>query len=87
MKIVCFGDSLTEIGYGGCYFKELVKLMPEYELINAGVGGNTVINLLRRVDDASVLGDRCGKPSTRFVGISRTGAFGRHSKFSFYQKI
>jgi lysophospholipase L1-like esterase len=51
VKIVCFGDSLTEIGYGGCYFKELVKLMPEHELINAGVGGNTVINLLRRVDE------------------------------------
>ena len=51
MKIVCFGDSLTEIGYGACYFKELVKLMPEHELINAGVGGNTVINLLRRVEE------------------------------------
>ena len=25
--------------------------MPEHELINAGVGGNTVINLLRRVDE------------------------------------
>ena len=51
MKIVCFGDSLTEIGYGGSYYQTLVKLMPEHEWINAGVGGNTVINLLRRVDD------------------------------------
>lgn len=51
MKIVCFGDSLTWIGYGGSYFEELVKLLPEHELINAGEGGNTVINLLRRVDD------------------------------------
>ncbi|MEP7294435.1 MAG: GDSL-type esterase/lipase family protein, partial [Chloroflexota bacterium] len=51
MKIVCFGDSLTWVGYGGSYFEELVRLMPEHELINAGVGGNTVLNLLRRVDD------------------------------------
>ena len=51
MRIVCLGDSLTEVGYGGSYFQELVKLMPEHEWINAGVGGNTVINLLRRVDD------------------------------------
>ena len=45
------GDSLTWVGYGGSYFQELVKLMPEHDWINAGVGGNTVINLLRRVDD------------------------------------
>ncbi|MCC6802392.1 MAG: hypothetical protein IT319_05885 [Anaerolineae bacterium] len=51
MKIVCLGDSLTWVGYGGSYFQELVKLAPEHEWINAGVGGNTVINLLRRLDD------------------------------------
>lgn len=51
MKIVLFGDSLTEGSYGGSYFDTLVKLMPEHELINAGVGGNTVINLLSRVED------------------------------------
>ncbi len=51
MRIVFLGDSLTWVGYGGSYFEELVKLMPEHDLINAGAGGNTVINLLRRVDD------------------------------------
>ncbi len=51
MKIVCFGDSMTWGGYGGSYVDELVKLLPEHQIINAGVGGNTVINLLRRVDD------------------------------------
>ena len=51
MKIICFGDSLTEVGYGASYFPELVKLMPEHELINAGVGGDTTFNLLRRVDE------------------------------------
>lgn len=51
MKIVCLGDSLTWVGYGGSYYTELVKLMPEHQFINAGEGGNTVINLLQRVDD------------------------------------
>lgn len=51
MKIVFLGDSLTWVGYGGSYFEELVKLLPEHELINAGVGGNTVVNLLRRADE------------------------------------
>ena len=51
MRIVCFGDSLTEIGYGASYFQPLTRLMPEHDWINAGVGGNTVINLLNRLDD------------------------------------
>lgn len=51
MKIVFLGDSLTWGGYGGSYFKELQSLLPEDELINAGEGGNTVVNLLRRLDD------------------------------------
>ena len=51
MKIVCLGDSLTWGGYGGNYVDALRRLMPEHEFVNAGVGGNTVINLLRRLDD------------------------------------
>lgn len=51
MKIILFGDSLTEGSYGGSYYDALVELMPEHTLINAGIGGNTVLNLLSRVDD------------------------------------
>ena len=51
MKIVFLGDSLTWGGYGGSYLDELVRLLPEHSLINAGDGGNTVLNLLRRLDD------------------------------------
>ena len=51
MKLVFFGDSLTWGGYGGSYFNELKPLLPDHELINAGEGGNTVINLLRRLED------------------------------------
>jgi lysophospholipase L1-like esterase len=50
VRIVLLGDSLTWGGYGGNYVEPLRRLLPEHEFINAGVGGNTVINLLRRVE-------------------------------------
>jgi lysophospholipase L1-like esterase len=51
MKIVFFGDSLTWGGYGGSFVAEIKELLPDHEIINAGAGGNTVVNLLRRLDD------------------------------------
>lgn len=50
MKLVFLGDSLTWGGYGGSYVDALRRLMPEHEIINAGEGGNTAINLLRRLE-------------------------------------
>jgi lysophospholipase L1-like esterase len=50
MKIVFFGDSLTEGSYGGNYVNVLREKHPEHELINAGQSGNTVINLLDRLE-------------------------------------
>ena len=51
MHIVCFGDSLTWGKYGGSYVDELAPLMPQHQFINAGIGGDTVVNLLRRVHE------------------------------------
>jgi lysophospholipase L1-like esterase len=50
MRIVCFGDSLTWGGYGGSYVHELAHLLPEHRFINSGVSGDTIHNLLERVD-------------------------------------
>lgn len=50
MKLICFGDSLTEGVYGGSYVDALRRRHPQHPIVNAGVGGSTVINLLRRVD-------------------------------------
>jgi lysophospholipase L1-like esterase len=50
MKIVFLGDSLTWGGYGGNFVADLAKLLPEHQLINSGIGGNTVLNLLNRLD-------------------------------------
>lgn len=44
------GDSLTWGGYGGDFVAEIRHLRPDHDIINAGVGGDTVVNLLARVD-------------------------------------
>lgn len=51
MKIVFFGDSLVWGRYGGNLVAEVAARLPEHTIINAGEGGNTVLNLLRRLDD------------------------------------
>ena len=51
MRIVCFGDSLTWGEYGGSYVDELARLLPQHTFVNAGVGGDMVVNLLRRLDE------------------------------------
>jgi lysophospholipase L1-like esterase len=51
MRLVFLGDSLTWGGYGGSFVAEIAARCPQHEIINAGAGGNTVINLLRRLDD------------------------------------
>ena len=50
MKIVFLGDSLTWGGYGGDFVAEVDRRLPQHTIVNAGVGGNTVINLLNRLD-------------------------------------
>ena len=56
-KIVFFGDSITNLGARpGGYITLLSRLLKEagfeykYELVNAGVDGNLVLDLLERVD-------------------------------------
>jgi lysophospholipase L1-like esterase len=50
MKIVFLGDSLTWGGYGGNFVDEIARRLPDHEIINEGEGGDTIINLLERVD-------------------------------------
>lgn len=51
MRIIFFGDSLTWGGYGGNFVDLVAERLPEHDIINAGQGGNTVVNLLRRVEE------------------------------------
>lgn len=50
MRIVFLGDSLTAGRYGGSYIESMRRQYPDHELINAGQGGNTVVNLQRRLE-------------------------------------
>ncbi|MCA9885329.1 MAG: hypothetical protein KC708_20265 [Anaerolineae bacterium] len=51
MRIIFLGDSLTWGGYGGNFVDVIAQLMPEHDIINAGVGGDTAINIERRLED------------------------------------
>lgn len=65
MKIMFLGDSLTWGGYGGNFVDEVAKKMPEHVIINEGVGGDTVINLLRRLETVIA----AHRPDTIFVMV------------------
>lgn len=51
MRIVFLGDSLTWGGYGGDFVSLVAAKLPEHDIFNYGIGGETVINLLRRADE------------------------------------
>jgi len=74
LKIVFFGDSLTWGGYGVDFVQLVAAQMPEHTFINTGVGGNTVINLLHRVD-ADVL---ALQPDAVFVMVGGNDAISYH---------
>lgn len=49
--LVCFGDSLTEGAIGASYVEILRARLPEsVRVVNAGINGDTTLNLLRRVE-------------------------------------
>ncbi|NWF69545.1 MAG: hypothetical protein HXY40_10705 [Chloroflexi bacterium] len=50
MKLVFLGNSLTQGSYGGNFVARIAQCHPQHTIINAGVGGDTVLNLLRRLD-------------------------------------
>lgn len=50
MKIVCFGDSITQSGQGGGWTDWLqAQLGDEHEVVNKGVGGDTTLHALGRI--------------------------------------
>lgn len=84
MKIVFLGDSLTWGGYGGNFVAEVTKLLPQHQIINAGIGGNTVHNLLNRVDD--VLSE---EPDGIFVMVGGNDAisFSQPETRRYYEQV
>jgi lysophospholipase L1-like esterase len=50
MNLVFLGDSLTNGSYGGDWVALVREALPDHTIINAGVGGDTVVNLLARLE-------------------------------------
>ena len=51
MKIVCFGDSLTSCGGENGRFSDILQeRFPGHEFINRGVGSDTFVDALERLD-------------------------------------
>lgn len=85
MKLVFLGDSLTEGHYGGSYVNALRSQFPGHEIINAGVGGNTVLNLLNRLED-DVLNH---EPDGVFVMVGGNDAisYSQPKTRTYYQQV
>lgn len=54
MKLVFLGDSLTNGSYGGDWVALVAAAFPQHTIVNAGVGGDTLMNMQRRLDDVIV---------------------------------
>lgn len=51
MRIIFLGASMTEGVYGGNFVKPAARLLPQHEIVNAGVGGSTINKLAERLDE------------------------------------
>ena len=65
MKIVFFGDSLTQGTYGANYVNKVAAAMRGHHFINAGVDGDTSLNLYRRLEKDVI----AHKPDAVFIMI------------------
>ncbi len=51
-KVIFFGDSITQAGVGPeGYITQMKSLLPDYDLIGAGIGGNKVYDLYLRMEN------------------------------------
>lgn len=69
MKILFLGDSLTWGEYGGNFVTRVADKLPQHTIVNDGVGGNTVVNLLRRLGQALAQ-----KPDAIFIMVGGNDA-------------
>lgn len=51
MRLIFFGDSLTHGSYGVNFVDKVTAAFPKHQFTNAGVNGDTSLNLFRRVQD------------------------------------
>lgn len=49
MRILCVGDSITAGKVGASYVNMLKELLPQADIVNAGVNGETIMHILTRL--------------------------------------
>lgn len=84
MKIAFLGASLTEGSYGGSYLEALRPLLPQHTLLNFGVNGSTILQLVERVD--AVLEE---SPDVVFImgGSNDAIAYSQPKTRSYYKQV
>jgi lysophospholipase L1-like esterase len=88
MRIIFFGDSLTQGTFGASYVDKLALSLRGHHFVNQGVNGDTSLNLFRRVDK-DVLTER---PDGVFIMIGVNDAVsavetGSHLYYRFVKKL
>ena len=65
-KILCWGDSIT-MGYGGTpYCAYMKELLPDYDIVNAGVGGETISTIMaRQCSDVALIPNTIVLPASK----------------------
>lgn len=89
MRLAFLGASLTEGLYGGSYVdalrRRLPALIPDLEIINAGVGGSTINRLLDRIDD--LLDDHAPDAVFVLAGSNDAIAYSSPATRSYYKQV
>lgn len=85
--LVCFGDSITQGTIGASYVDILRReLAPRVRVVNAGVDGDTTVNLLRRV--ARDVAPHQPDLVTVLVGLNDIGAaYGELVQRAYYRHV
>jgi lysophospholipase L1-like esterase len=85
MKIVFFGDSLTQGTYGANYVNKVAAAMRGHHFINQGVNGDTSLNLYRRLEQDVI----AQKPDAVFImiGINDAVSFSEPKTRLYYRYI
>lgn len=85
MKIVFFGDSLTQGTFGASYVDRLAKLLPGHHFYNEGVNGDTSLNLLRR-SQSDVIARRADGVFV-MIGVNDAISFVEPGSSAYYRLI
>ncbi|HEX2908972.1 MAG TPA: GDSL-type esterase/lipase family protein [Phototrophicaceae bacterium] len=85
MKIVFFGDSLTQGTFGVSYVAKVAAALPRLQLINAGVNGDTSLNLCRRVAKAVLAHQPDGV--VVMIGVNDAMTFGEPGSRAYYRFV